>query len=99
MVIELSFKPLKAEAKKPIHLFRPQVEAATGKVTINGVHTNGSGKPSSWNWGDGQTEDGYFPKTHVYLDTQKEYQVTVTARYDDGKTVEAKTTVSFKPAK
>lgn len=95
----VSFKPAKAGARKPISLFRPQIEAATGKVTINGVDPNRPGKPFTWNWGDGNTEDGAFPKTHVYSDTLKNYEVTVTAHYGEGETGEAKTTVSFKPAK
>jgi hypothetical protein len=89
----------KGEMKKPMSINPPQVEVATGKVTINGADSNAPKKPFSWNWGDGKTEEGWFPMTHVYSDTQKDYQVTITAHYEGDKTGQAKTTVSFKMPK
>jgi hypothetical protein len=47
----------------------------------------------SWNWGDGPTEVGWFPKSHTYSQAGT-YTITVTAMYDDGDIASASTDVT-----
>lgn len=84
-----------AERKDPISIFTPRVEAVSGKVTINGVDPNRPKRPFTWNWGDGHTEIGWFPLTHIYEDTKHEYVLTITAYYDDGQTGQERAQISF----
>ncbi len=84
-----------AVRKDPITILAPRVEAG-GKVTVNGVDPNRPQKPFTWNWGDGHTEIGWFPLTHIYEDTKREYVLTVTAYYDDGQTGQERATISFR---
>lgn len=81
--------------KEPIAIFAPQIEAG-GKVTVNGVDPNRPQKPFTWNWGDGHIETGWFPLTHIYEDTTRDYLLTVTADYNEGGTGKEAALISFR---
>jgi hypothetical protein len=80
-------------------VFDPEVDGCT--VTINGVVTSPCNDPVqriNWDWGDGTSNDSWFPATHVYSQSST-YVVTVTAYTAAGYTAtETKTvTVSCGP--
>lgn len=60
------------------------VNTVSGSVTVNGDDSQAPITPFSWLWGDGATSTGYFPQTHTYFDTQKNYVVKVIATYSGG---------------
>jgi hypothetical protein len=67
-------------------LFKPEVDALTGKMTVNGIDTRRPGIPFTWNWGDGHTDTGWFPQSHIYTNSKREQTLTVTAHYEGGET-------------
>jgi len=85
-------------AKKPpsLTLFEPQINGLT--VTINGVATPGYEGVSitriRWDWGDGNSEDHWFPATHTYS-RPGTYTVTVTAYQSDGLSTTATKTIQI----
>jgi hypothetical protein len=52
-----------------------------GAVTINGVDTRRPTIPFTFSWGDGTTSQAWFPASHSYADTTRNYVVRVTAHY------------------
>ncbi len=78
-----------------LSLLEPVTDPKTGTVTINGVDTNQPSAPFTWNWGDGKTDQSFFPATHTYAD-RATHTVTVTAHYPGNYTGSAKTVVAFR---
>src|SRR5512140_1636964 len=60
------------------------VNKTTGEVSINGSDTQAPGDPFTWIWGDGTSEDGWFPSSHMYVDLTRNYHVRVIANYAGG---------------
>ncbi|MBC7979443.1 MAG: PKD domain-containing protein [Armatimonadetes bacterium] len=73
----------------------PTIEASTGKVTVNGGDARRPTIPFTWDWGDGSSDTGWFPSSHTYQDTGRDYTLTMTAHYGGGKTARAQAQVSF----
>jgi hypothetical protein len=65
-------------------LFVQSLDNSTGKVSINGGDTQGPTTPFTWDWGDGNVTSGFFPQSHTYTTTAKNYILTVTAHYSGG---------------
>ena len=59
-------------------------DAETGDVVINGGDSQGPTTPFTWDWGDGQIMQGFFPQQHTYADNARNYVIKVTAHYSDG---------------
>lgn len=59
--------------------------AAAGEVSINGYVGASPGAVTNlvWDWGDGTTNESWFPATHTYL-TNGDYTVAATAYADTG---------------
>jgi len=68
-----------------LHLFPPQISGLT--VTVDGValpRTTGTSITRiNWIWGDGTSEDAWFPATHTYTQSRT-YTISVTAYQSDG---------------
>jgi len=62
------------------------LDGVSGRVTINGVDTKGPFTPFIFFWGDGTVDVGWFPMSHAYADTARDYEVMVTAQYESGRT-------------
>jgi hypothetical protein len=68
-----------------LDLFAPEVDGLS--VSVNGVTLPGT--PDAivvlihWNWGDGYSEDHWFPASHTYA-SPGNYLITVTSYQDDG---------------
>jgi hypothetical protein len=60
------------------------LDKSTGKVTVNGGDSQGPTTPFMWNWGDGSVTSGFFPQSHTYTTTTKNYILNVTAYYSGG---------------
>ncbi|MBT3367821.1 MAG: hypothetical protein HN416_11750 [Nitrospina sp.] len=56
--------PSKVSTKYELKLVKVCIEGKT--VTINGVHNFGNTAVPEWNWGDGVTDQGFFPGEHLY---------------------------------
>jgi len=67
----------------------------TGEVVIVGIDTRQPSIPFTWNWGDGTTDDGWFPQQHTYTDLTKNYILKVTSHYSAQETDSADISVSF----
>lgn len=85
--IHFVFFNIEAEPSNPpkLTLFEPVIN--NGKVTINGVTLprmpNSSIVKLHWDWGDGYSEDCWFPVSHIY-ENSGTYNITVTSYQSDG---------------
>jgi len=74
-----------SEQSPSLTLFEPEIDGLT--VTINGVTMPGT--PGTmvtrihWDWGDGSSEDRWFPASHTYSRAGT-YTITVTSYQSDG---------------
>jgi hypothetical protein len=71
------------------------VNASTGSVSVNGGDSQAPTTPFTWNWGDGNITNGFFPQSHAYASVAKNYILTVIAHYSGGKQDSAKTAIRF----
>ena len=78
-----SYKPYMAGPNKTLFLLAPDVNRITGVVQLNGGDSKAANS-FTWDWGDGEVEDSWFPNTHTYGDTRQNYIIKVTANYTDG---------------
>ena len=78
-----------------LSLTRTAFNASTGAVTYNGVDTRQPATPFTWDWGDGQIINGWFPQTHTYSDLTRNYVLTVTSHYPGGGTDAVSSVVRF----
>jgi hypothetical protein len=79
-------------------LYTPEISAL--KVSINGVTLPGTGNSAvtkiGWEWGDGTSEEHWFPATHSYA-RAGEYTVKVTSYQNDGLVTMKPMTVVVQP--
>ena len=71
---------------------------ATGAVTLNGTDTRRPTTPFRFDWGDGQTSQGFFPASHTYADRTGNYVASITAVYPDGTSDKVDVVVRFAPS-
>lgn len=83
--------------KKTLFLDVKTDNSDKAKVTVNGVDTRRPSIPFTFDWGDGRTDKGWFPQTHIYSDKSKNYILKVTAHYPYGKTGSRESFVRFVP--
>jgi hypothetical protein len=60
----------------------PAVRGAT--VTLDGGDSRRPSTPFTFDWGDGSRSEVFFPATHTYANTGRNYTVTTTAHYPTG---------------
>jgi hypothetical protein len=89
------------ESKEPsLTLYAPDVDGLT--VTINGVTNPGTAGTTiiriHWEWGDGYSEDQWFPASHTYSQAET-YTVTVTSYQSDGLSTTKTVAVNLKEDK
>jgi len=89
-----SYRPY-LTAPKTLFLLHPAVNKDTGQVAVNGGDSRCATGPFTWDWGDGDVEDGWFPMQHIYADKERNYAVTVTAHYCDGTSDWTKAAIYF----
>lgn len=70
----------------------------TGAVTIGGVDTRQPTIPFTFSWGDGTTSPGWFPASHTYADTTRNYLARVTAHYSATEQDFVDVPVRFRPS-
>ena len=90
-----------SQAKEPsLTLYAPDVDGLA--VTINGVTNPGTSGATitriHWEWGDGSSEDQWFPASHTYREAET-YTVTVTSYQSDGLSTTKTVTVNLKEDK
>jgi hypothetical protein len=69
-----------------------------GAVTINGVDMRRPPLPFTFSWGDGMTSQAWFPASHTYADTTRNYLVRVTAHYSATEQDFVDVPVRFRPS-
>lgn len=74
-----------------------EIDSGSGEVLLNGVDSQGPPDPFTWIWGDGDTTEGWFPQSHVYGDTGRNYVARVVSHYPGGETDTALASVLFVP--
>lgn len=52
-------------------------------VRVNGADSARPTNPFLFDWGDGETTEGWFPATHTYTQVDRNHVLAVTARYGD----------------
>ena len=72
-----------------------QVNRQTGQVEINGADSRAPTTPFTWQWGDGATDDAFFPMLHTYQDLDRNYVLEITAYYGDGTEDTLRTVIYF----
>jgi len=73
-----------------------EINRTTGYVRVNG-YVSGGPMYISWDWGDGNFENGWFPMTHTYADISQNYIVRVIANYSGGLKDTAEILIRFIP--
>lgn len=74
-----------------------EMNETTGYVLVNGCDSQGPSIPFTWNWGDNQVNDGWFPQDHTYADISRNYILTITAHYDGDETDSTQVLIRFVP--
>ena len=72
------------------------VERKEGRIKINGFASSESTISITFNWGDGNITEGWFPQEHLYTDISKNYYIIVTANYGPSLKEHARVLVRFK---
>ena len=54
-------------------------------VTVDGGDSRCPQTPFTFDWADGSRTEAFFPTTHTYADSKRDYTVTVTAHYPGAK--------------
>jgi len=67
-----------------LSVFIQSIDPGTGIVNANGGDSRMPTTPFTWDWGDGNVTQGFFPQQHTYGDTTRNYIITVTAHYSGG---------------
>jgi PKD repeat protein len=83
--------PVSSDQQMLLNISDPQVDNL--KVTINGV-TETWATRIHWDWGDGTTEDAWFPASHNYIRSGT-YAITVTVYGTLGRTATETVTVTL----
>ncbi len=91
------FKRYLTDPPQTLSLQIGNIDYSTGKVSINGGDSRCPSISFTWDWGDGTTNDGWFPRGHNYSDLTKNYIVKVTAHYSASETDSAEILVRFTP--
>jgi hypothetical protein len=89
---ECLFGPLKT-----LQVSVARINRNSGTVECNGADSAQPQQPFTWEWGDRLRSSGFFPQTHLYKDRRRNYIVTVTSHYPDGRSDTAQVPVRFVP--
>jgi hypothetical protein len=73
------------------------VDTATGQVEVWASESATPSPTFTFDWGDGNTDTGGCMQSHTYQDLSRNYVVTITSRYTDGKTDDAQGVIYFVP--
>jgi hypothetical protein len=96
--LDLEAQILSETLPPTLTLFEPQISGLT--VTINGVATPGYEGASitkiKWDWGDGNSEDSWFPVIHTYSSSGT-YIITITVYQSDGLSITKTMNINILP--
>lgn len=79
-----NYKQVLAGPNRTLTVSINTVNRATGEVVFGGGDSRGPTTPGltfTWVWGDGTSNNGFFPQTKRYADVTKNYVVRVIANY------------------
>lgn len=92
---EFGFEDVDIQLSPTLTAAVQELDRATGRVLINGVDTAEPSTPFTFVWGDGRDDEGWFPMTHIYADTTRDYEAMVVAHYLSGRIGQEVVPVSF----
>jgi len=92
---EFRYKDYLNNSSGTLGLFIDSLNKSSGYVSVNGADTQTLVKAPDWNWGDGEKTSGFFPQSHTYNSTDKNYVLKVTAYYPGGKSDSIEIAVRF----
>jgi len=70
----------------------------TGNIAVTGYDSRAPSIPFTWDWGDGNVNDGFFPQNHNYSDMTKNYLITVISHYSSMEHDTVEVMVRFVPS-
>ena len=63
------------------------LDSGRGRLTVDGLDDRRSRKtPLTWVWGDNSVTFGWFPQSHTFANSKKNYLLQVISHEDDGST-------------
>lgn len=74
-----------------------KVDQNSGTVECNGCDSARPLQPFTWDWGDGESNTGFFPQKHSYENRRRSYVIKVTSHYPGGQTDTVELPVCFGP--
>lgn len=77
IVPRFSFKQYLSGAPITLDAYIESIDPDRKQITINGYDTTEPTRPFTFDWGDGRINTSWFPATHVYQDTSRNYVVRV----------------------
>jgi hypothetical protein len=92
-----NFKKYLFDSLSTLSLFVDSINSSNGYVKINGGDSRCPTNPFDWYWGDGDYSSGFFPLSHTYENTEKNYIVKVIANYSSGWKDTAELLIRFVP--
>jgi len=75
------FKQYLFDDPSTLSAFIESLNKSTGQVIINGGDSQQPTIPFTFDWGDGNVNDGWFFQEHIFTDLSKNYVIKITAHY------------------
>ena len=85
----------------PISTLSVQIYAinySNGNISVTGYDTRNPTIPFTWDWGDGNVNEGWFPQWHTYSNLGQNYTLKVTAHYSATESDSVKLVIRFIPS-
>lgn len=92
---QFNYKKYLFKTESSLNIWQQNFDSLYGYVKMNGVDIGSLSGPFSWDWGDGDENDGWFPQEHYYVDLTQNYVVKVIAHYQDGSSDTTEAVVRF----
>jgi hypothetical protein len=73
-----SFRPY-IDRPPSLYLLTPAADG--NRVVLKGGDSRRPTIPFTFDWGDGSRSEAFFDAEHTYLDTSRDYRITITAHY------------------
>lgn len=84
----------------PMQTLEVQIHAinlSNGNVSVTGYDSRNPTIPFTWDWGDGNVTEGWFPQVHTYSNLGQNYFLKVIAHYSATESDSVKLVVRFIP--
>lgn len=86
-----------AGTPRTLSVWVTSADSNTGLAQVNGGDSQAPGTPFTWQWGDGSSHTGWFPQSHAYANTSRNYVLTVIANYSNDTKDTCRALIGFVP--